>query len=107
MHGPVCSHTPVCSHAPARSERLDWSYAVVTLHALHAPICSHAPVCSRVPACSERLDRSHAVGARKAEACAINTSLSSVGDVFEALSTKQKHVPFRNSKLTYLLKVNA
>ena len=45
------------------------------------------------------------MGARKAEACAINTSLSSVGDVFEALSTKQKHVPFRNSKLTYLLKV--
>ncbi|KAG2494752.1 hypothetical protein HYH03_006997 [Edaphochlamys debaryana] len=52
---------------------------------------------------SERLDRSLAEGQAKKEACAINASLSSLGDVFAALSSKSSHVPYRNSKLTYLL----
>ncbi|GIL75026.1 hypothetical protein Vretimale_2510 [Volvox reticuliferus] len=52
---------------------------------------------------SERLDRSQAEGAAKKEACAINSSLSALGDVFAALSSKSSHVPYRNSKLTYLL----
>ena len=52
---------------------------------------------------SERVARSGAEGARLKEACAINKSLSSLGDVFTAISNGQKHVPFRNSKLTHLL----
>ena len=52
---------------------------------------------------SERVGRSGAEGARLKEACAINKSLSCLGDVFQALSHKQAHVPYRNSKLTYLL----
>jgi kinesin family member C1 len=52
---------------------------------------------------SERLDRSGATGARLKETVAINKSLSSLTDVFVAIGNKQSHVPFRNSKLTYLL----
>jgi kinesin family protein C1 len=52
---------------------------------------------------SERLDRSLATGARLKETVAINKSLSSLVDVFVAIGNKQSHIPFRNSKLTYLL----
>jgi kinesin family member C1 len=52
---------------------------------------------------SERLARSGAEGARAREACSINKSLSSLGDVFAALGSKAGHVPYRNSKLTHLL----
>ncbi len=39
------------------------------------------------------------------EATNINSSLSALGDVMQALDQKQKHVPYRNSKLTFLLQV--
>ena len=54
---------------------------------------------------SERLDRSGANSDMKRlkETQAINKSLSSLGDVFNALAQKSSHVPYRNSKLTYLL----
>lgn len=52
---------------------------------------------------SERLDRSKATGQTAKEAMSINKSLSSLTDVFAAIGEKSSHVPFRNSKLTYLL----
>lgn len=54
---------------------------------------------------SERLDRSGAGNDAKRlrETQAINKSLSCLGDVFNALAQKASHVPYRNSKLTYLL----
>lgn len=52
---------------------------------------------------SERVDRSGVSGQDFREAVAINKSLSSLADVFSAIANKQPHVPFRNSKLTYLL----
>jgi len=54
---------------------------------------------------SERLDRS-GVGSdakRLRETQSINKSLSCLGDVFNSLATGASHVPYRNSKLTYLL----
>lgn len=56
---------------------------------------------------SERLDRSGAGNdaQRLRETQAINKSLSCLADVFSALSAKASHVPFRNSKLTYLMQV--
>jgi kinesin family protein C2/C3 len=52
---------------------------------------------------SERLNKSGVSGERQREAQNINKSLSALGDVIAALGSKQNHVPFRNSKLTYLL----
>ncbi|MBN3293254.1 KIFC3 protein, partial [Polypterus senegalus] len=52
---------------------------------------------------SERIAKSGAEGSRLREAQCINKSLAALGDVIHALRTKQGHIPFRNSKLTYLL----
>ncbi|XP_054779492.1 kinesin-like protein KIN-14C [Prosopis cineraria] len=52
---------------------------------------------------SERLSRSEATGDRLKETQAIIKSLSSLSDVISALAKKEEHIPFRNSKLTYLL----
>jgi kinesin family protein C2/C3 len=52
---------------------------------------------------SERVDKTGATEQRLKEAQAINKSLSALGNVMAALQAKDKHVPYRDSKLTYLL----
>lgn len=54
---------------------------------------------------SERINKSGATGQALKEAQNINKSLSALGDVIAARVSKQGHVPFRNSTLTYLLQV--
>lgn len=52
---------------------------------------------------SERLKKSKAEGDRLEETKAINKSLSALGTVIQALVKKDKHIPYRNSKLTSIL----
>ncbi|XP_072536751.1 kinesin-like protein KIFC3 isoform X2 [Salminus brasiliensis] len=52
---------------------------------------------------SERVWKSGAEGERLKEAQNINRSLLALGDVIQALRGRQTHIPFRNSRLTYLL----
>lgn len=52
---------------------------------------------------SERLNSSGSVGDRLKETQAINKSLTCLGDTIYALGSKGGHVPYRNSKLTFLL----
>ena len=52
---------------------------------------------------SERLARSGAEGARATETRAINLSLSTLGRVLGGIAANQRHVAFRDSKITQLL----
>lgn len=52
---------------------------------------------------SERNSKSGATGATFKEAQAINTSLSTLGDVIRAVAENRPHIPYRNSKLTRIL----
>ena len=89
------------------NERSSRSHSVFTLH-LRASNAAQGVVLKGALnlvdlAGSERLDRSGATGDRLKETVAINKSLSALTDVFVAIGNKQSHIPFRNSKLTYLL----
>ena len=53
---------------------------------------------------SERVKESGATGQRFEEAKKINGSLSSLGDVIAALGSKNKHIPYRNSKVKIKVK---
>ncbi|KAE9090602.1 hypothetical protein PF005_g19117 [Phytophthora fragariae] len=53
---------------------------------------------------SERISRSQVEGDRLRETQHINKSLAALGDVVYALQHKAKHTPYRNSKLTYMLR---
>lgn len=52
---------------------------------------------------SERVRKSAVQGQQLKEASHINKSLAALGNVMEALDRKASHVPYRDSKLTYLL----
>ncbi|XP_040105045.1 kinesin-like protein KIFC1 isoform X1 [Oryx dammah] len=95
----------------AQNERSSRSHSVFQLqisgeHAGRGLQCA-APLSLVDLAGSERLDPGLALGPgereRLRETQAINSSLSTLGLVIMALSNKESHVPYRNSKLTYLL----
>uniref|UniRef100_A0A8B9QZS2 Kinesin-like protein n=1 Tax=Anas platyrhynchos TaxID=8839 RepID=A0A8B9QZS2_ANAPL len=91
----------------ALNDRSSRSHCVFQLH-IQGSNASRALRCSSVLslvdlAGSERLDKCQASGQRLRETQAINSSLATLGLVIMAISNKEPHVPYRNSKLTYLL----
>ncbi|CUI14124.1 C-terminal motor kinesin, putative [Bodo saltans] len=79
-------------------------YVIVRTRNLHTGVQSYGKLSLVDLAGSERLDKSGSEGQAAKEAVAINKSLSALGDVIAGLSnTGQKHIPFRNSILTFLL----
>ena len=53
---------------------------------------------------SERVSKSHAQGEALEEAKKINASLSALGKVINSIAKNAAHIPYRDSKLTRLLK---
>jgi len=53
---------------------------------------------------SERVKLSNVTGAAMKEAQCINKSLSSLGNVLESIKANKQYIPYRDSKLTFLLK---
>lgn len=54
---------------------------------------------------SERQTLTGTGGESLKEACFINSSLSALGNVIRSLTHQETHIPYRDSKLTYLLRV--
>lgn len=89
------------------NERSSRSHLVITVkverHNIRNGQCSCGYLHLVDLAGSERVKLANASGARLREAQSINKSLSALGDVISALASNHKHVPYRNSKLTFLL----
>ncbi|KAJ8908356.1 hypothetical protein NDN08_005066 [Rhodosorus marinus] len=95
------------SGATAMNERSSRSHLIVSVRVQSRSLLTNLRTSGNLHlvdlAGSERLSKSHAVGDRLKEAAHINKSLAALGDVFMGILSRQPHIPFRNSKLTYLL----
>ncbi len=89
------------------NERSSRSHQVLTVIVEGTNVLTHATTrgCLHLIdlAGSERVSRSGAAGQQLVEAQHINKSLTALGCVMQALAQKRDHIPFRDSKLTFLL----
>lgn len=94
--------------ATKQNERSSRSHAIMMLELINNTIegvVKKSRLCLVDLAGSERIAKTAAEGQRLKEAQKINQSLTTLGMVIMALTTPGcKHVPFRNSKLTLILK---
>ncbi|XP_061731647.1 kinesin-like protein KIFC3 isoform X2 [Nerophis ophidion] len=98
------SRATACTHLNDHSSR-SHALLIVYVSGLNATTgsCTQGKLNLVDLAGSERIRKSGAEGGRLREAQCINKSLAALGDVINALRSKHAHVPFRNSRLTYLL----
>ncbi|CAL9135631.1 unnamed protein product [Musa acuminata var. zebrina] len=93
--------------ATSLNERSSRSHSILTVHVQGMDLKTGATLRGSLHlvdlAGSERIERSEVIGERLKEAQHINKSLSALGDVIFALSQKNTHIPYRNSKLTQVL----
>ncbi|XP_059641978.1 kinesin-like protein KIN-14K [Cornus florida] len=90
------------------NERSSRSHSILSIHVRGTDLKTSASLRGSLHlvdlAGSERVDQSEETEDRLKEAQHINKSLSALGDVIFALAQKSPHVPYRNSKLTQVLK---
>ncbi|KAE9115710.1 Kinesin-like protein [Phytophthora fragariae] len=95
------------THATDMNEHSSRSHSILSIQLKSLNIVTNVVASGKLflvdLAGSERLSKTGAEGQRLKEAQNINKSLSALGDVIAARASKQKHVPYRNSSLTYLL----
>lgn len=95
-----------CVKATKSNKESSRSHLIFTIHIhLHSDSMSRKGklnICDL--AGSERLSKSESVGSTLKETQHINKSLSSLSNVVEKLQSESKHIPYRDSKLTYLLR---
>ncbi|KAI9908900.1 hypothetical protein PsorP6_014760 [Peronosclerospora sorghi] len=91
----------------AKDDRSNRSHTVVMIDIHRASKANRVADAGRLVlvdlAGSERIMKAADTSIAMRESQHINKSLVAVGDVLSALRAKEKHVPFRNSKLTHLL----
>jgi len=95
-----------CVKATKSNEESSRSHLIFTIN-FHVFTADGAKRQGRLHICdlagSERLNKSESMGSTLRETQHINKSLSTLSNVIEKLQEKSPHVPYRESKLTYLL----